>query len=180
MIRKILFGLLALAAVLIALGFVLPDKAHVERTVLVHAPRETVFALAGDFNRWNAWSPWADIDPDTKYSIEGSGLGQTMAWSSRNPKVGAGRQEITAYDPPALLKTELHFGDMGGGVATMTFTDENGGTKVVWALDSRMREGVPLIWRPMSTYMGFFMDGMVGKDYEKGLARLKAAAEQEG
>lgn len=177
MIRKFLLGALALIAVVVALGFLLPDKVRVERSVLIDAPRETVFALVGDFNRWHEWSPWADIDPNTQYSIAGAGLGQTMSWSSKDPKVGSGAQVITEYDPPAKMKTQLSFGEMGGGVATMTLTEENGGTRVAWMLDTRMREGVPLVWKPMSTYMGFFMDGMIGKDYEKGLAKLKAAAE---
>lgn len=177
MIRRILLGLFALFAVVVALGFLLPDKVRVERSALIAAPRETVFALVGDFNRWNEWSPWADIDPDTKYSISGSGVGQRMEWSSKNEKVGSGSQVIAEYDPPQRVKTELDFGEMSGGVATMTLDEADGGTRVVWTMETRMREGVPLIWRPMATYMGFFMEGMVGKDYEKGLARLKVAAE---
>ena len=178
MIRKILFGLLAFVAVTIVLGFILPDKVKVQRSALIDAPRETVFALAGDFNRWNEWSPWADIDPNTKYAIAGSGLGQSMSWSSQDPKVGSGAQVITDYDPPAKMTTKLSFGEMGGGAATMTFADENGATRVTWTMESRMRQGVPMMMQPMATYMGFFMDGMVGKDYEKGLAKLKAAAER--
>lgn len=178
MLGRILGGLAALIALVIALGFVLPDKVKVERTTLINAPRETVFALAGDFNRWNEWSPWADLDPNTKYSITGSGVGQTMQWSSDNPKVGSGSQEMTEYEPPARFVTKLHFGDMGGGVATMTFAEENGATRVAWTMDTHMREGVPMMMRPMATYMGFFMDGMVGKDYEKGLAKLKTASER--
>jgi uncharacterized protein YndB with AHSA1/START domain len=179
MFGRILTWLVGLIVVVIALGFVLPDKVKVERTTLIEAPRETVFALVGDFNRWNEWSPWAELDPNTKYVITGSGVGQRMEWSSKDPKVGEGSQEIAEFDPPARIVTKLDFGEMGGGVATLALAEENGGTRVVWTLETRMREGMPLLWKPVGTYMGFFMNGMVGKDYEKGLAKLKAAAESQ-
>ncbi len=177
MFRKIIGIVVASLAGLVALGFVLPDKAHVERSVVVNAPPEKVFALISDFNQWSRWSPWADLDPDTAYEISGSGVGHQMRWTSKDPNVGAGVQTVTAMEPPSRLVTHLEFGDMGNADATMTLTPEGEATKVVWSLDSKMRDGVPLWMKPMSTYMGFFMDGMVGADYEKGLAKLKAAAE---
>ncbi|MBY0423494.1 MAG: SRPBCC family protein [Parvularculaceae bacterium] len=175
--RRILIGVFAFAVIVVGLGFLLPDRVHVERSVMINAPREEVFARVADFRRWNEWSPWADLDPKTAYEISGSGLGSRMVWSSTNPKVGSGSQEIVGYEPPSVLKTKLDFGGNGGGEATMTLIDEHGATKVVWTLDTRMRAGVPVYMQPVGTYMGFFMDGMIGKDYEKGLAKLKAAAE---
>lgn len=177
MFRKIIGIVVASLAGLVALGFILPDKAHVARSVVVNAPPEKVFALISDFNQWSRWSPWADLDPNTVYEISGSGVGHRMRWTSKDPNVGAGVQTVTAMEPPSRLVTHLEFGDMGNADATMTLTPEGEATKVVWSLDSKMRDGVPLWMKPMSTYMGFFMDGMVGADYEKGLAKLKAAAE---
>jgi hypothetical protein len=40
-----------------------------------------------------------------------------------------------------------------------------------------MRAGVPTLLQPISTYFGFLMDGMIGQDYEAGLANLKALVE---
>lgn len=65
---------------------------------------------------------------------------------------------------------------MGGqGIADAAFdlTPADAGTHVVWSLDSDMREGVPLLMQPISTYFGFLMDGM----NETGLQNLKALAE---
>ena len=177
MLKKIIGVVIAAVIVIVGLGFVLPDKAHVERSVVISAPPEKVFALISDFNQWSRWSPWADLDPNTVYEISGSGVGHRMSWTSEDPNVGAGVQTVTAIEPPTRLVTHLEFGEMGRADATMSLTQEGGATKVVWSLDSKMREGVPVWMQPMSTYMGFFMDGMVGKDYEKGLARLKTAAE---
>jgi uncharacterized protein YndB with AHSA1/START domain len=177
MFRKIVGTVFAALLILVGLGFVLPDKAHVERSVVVNAPPEKVFALVSDFNQWSRWSPWADLDPNTAYEITGSGVGHRMSWSSKDPNVGSGVQTVTAIESPSRLVTHLEFGEMGKADATIALTPEGDATKVVWSLDAKMRDGVPFWMKPMSTYMGFFMDGMVGRDYEKGLARLKAAAE---
>jgi uncharacterized protein YndB with AHSA1/START domain len=177
MLKKIIGSVVAVLAIVFGLGFVLPDKAHVEREIVIDAPTTEVFALVSDFNQWARWSPWADLDPDAAYEITGAGVGHKMTWTSKDPNVGAGSQTVTAIEPPSRLVAQLEFGDMGKADASFTITPQDGATRVVWALDSKMREGVPFWMQPVSTYMGFFMDAMVGKDYEKGLARLKAAAE---
>lgn len=181
MLGKILGGLAALIVILGALGFILPDKAHVEREIVINAPQEEVFALISDFNAWNAWSPWAELDPNAQYTITGaaSGLGHRMEWTSDNPEVGAGSQEITAVDAPNSLSAHLDFGDMGKAEGSFALSPVGGGVKVVWSLDANMREGAPIYMQPVYTYMGFFMDAMGGKDFEKGLAALKRVAEAE-
>lgn len=181
MLGKILGGAAVLIAVLIALGFVLPDRAHVEREIVIDAPQEEVFALVSDFNQWSLWSPWAALDPDTTYTITGApgAVGHRMEWASEDPKVGNGAQTIAAVSAPDRVATHLDFGDMGKADAAFTLAPVDDGVKVVWAFDANMREGVPVYMQPVSTYMGFFMDSMIGRDYEKGLAALKKAAEAE-
>ena len=178
MVKNILFGLGALVLIIIALGFVLPDRVHVEREAVINAPQEEVFALISDFEAWNSWSPWAEKDPNAQYTHTGAGVGQKMVWASDDPNVGNGSQEITKLDEPNMLVTHLEFDGMGEADASFTLSPaENGGTKVVWAFDTAMRKGAPIYMMPMSTYMGFLMDGWVGKDYEQGLANLKEVAE---
>jgi uncharacterized protein YndB with AHSA1/START domain len=161
----------------IALSFFLPSQVHVERKTLINASPEQVFAQVSDFNAWQAWSPWAKIDPNAKMNIQGSGLGQTMTWQSENPKVGNGSQKITQLDSPRKLITHLDFEDMGSSDASFVLEPTDGKTLVTWSLDTDMREGVPLVKKPMNTYFGFFMDSMLGKTYEEGLANLKAVVE---
>ena len=179
MIRKILTGLLGLIILLFALGFILPAQRHVERSATINASAEELFALTSDFGEWQKWSPWATIDPDAEFTLTGTGINQKMVWSSEDPKVGKGSQTFSILDP-THIQTKLDFGDMGLATADFTFEEAgNGATNVTWSLDTNMREGVPFLMKPMGTYMGFFMDGMVGPDYEKGLASLKTVAEAE-
>ncbi len=177
MIRKIFLGLVAIIVVLIALGFVLPADRHVERSITMDAPASEIHALVSDFAAWDSWSPWAKIDPDATYSLTGSGIGQTMTWESDHPKVGNGSQTITKIEP-GHIQTKLSFDGQGTATADFTFEDAgNGQTNVTWSLDTNMREGVPLWMKPMGPYVGMMMDGMIGPEYEKGLANLKTIVE---
>ncbi|MEO1620731.1 MAG: SRPBCC family protein [Cyanobacteria bacterium J06632_3] len=176
-VRKGVIIVFALAAVMLLGGFILPSQVHVERQALIEASPDAIFTEISDFSQWQNWSPWANIAPDTDYKLEGKGIGQKMTWASDNPEVGSGTQEVTALDSPNLLKTHLDFGDMGVADATFTLEPDDGKTLVTWSLDTDMREGVPLLSKPMSTYFGFFMDSMVGEQYEEGLANLKTVVE---
>ncbi len=175
MTGKVLGGLAALVLVIVALGFVLPDKAHIERSVVIKAPVEEVYALVSDLNEVDRWSPWAEQDPEMTSVITDSGVGQKQIWTSQ--KMGSGSQEIAALDPFSRVDYRLDFGKMGVAAAAMTLAPVADGAEVVWSFDSNMRNGVPLYIQPLSTYMGLFIDDMLGKDYEKGLANLKALAE---
>jgi hypothetical protein len=175
MLKKLLAGLAIVVVALVMLGFLLPDKTHIERAILVDAPQEEVFAIASDLNQQERWSPWLEYDPAAKTEVTGAGVGQKMRWTSK--KLGNGSQEITALDPPSRIDTALEFEGHGRAMSAMTMSPEQNGTRVVWSFDCNMREAVPLWMQPLSTYMGFFMEGMLGKDYEKGLANLKREAE---
>ncbi|NET50805.1 MAG: SRPBCC family protein [Merismopedia sp. SIO2A8] len=185
-LRTILIGLLGFATVLLGIGFALPSTAHVERSITISAEPAAVFALISDFEAWGQWSPWAELDPDAQLTIDGSGLGQTMAWSSDNPQVGQGQQEIVELERDRHLKTHLEF--EGQGIADATFdlnptlneTEEgvlSNGTEVIWSLDSNLSKDIPLVFKPINNYLGLLLDGLIGQDYERGLANLKRIAE---
>jgi len=170
------FGFLLL---LFGLGFLLPAQAHVERSLVINAPPEQVFAQVSDLSAWSAWSPWAEMDPDAQLTVEGSGVGQRMIWSSDNPQVGEGSQVVVALDRPSFVQTQLEFD--GQGLADATFNlmpVADGQTQVTWSLDTDMRDGVPFLLKPAGTYLGLLMDGMVGGDYETGLQNLKTVVEK--
>ena len=171
---KWIFYLVAAVAIIIVGGsFILPAQAVVTRSVEIAAPPDQVFAIVGDFKRFNEFSPWADLDPDIKYTLEGpeSGAGQKMSWTSENPKVGSGSQTVVEYDPPNYLAAELDFGMMGKSLATWDIVPSTTGTKATWGFKSDL-DGIPAKW------FGLMFDRWIGADYERGLARLKAAAEK--
>ncbi|MBX2863111.1 MAG: SRPBCC family protein [Leptolyngbyaceae cyanobacterium MAG.088] len=177
MFSKLIGGLGAVLLLVFVVGFVLPSQVHVERSLVINAQPTEIFPLISDLGEWNAWSPWAAMDPDAEMTISGTGVGQTMQWHSEDPQVGDGTQEITGLESPSQMTTHLDFGDQGMADATWQLTSQADGTLVTWMLDTDMREGVPTLMQSISTYFGFLMDGMVGKEYEKGLSNLKSLVE---
>ncbi|MEM7797301.1 MAG: SRPBCC family protein [Cyanobacteria bacterium P01_C01_bin.118] len=177
MFLKIIGGIVTTVLIAFVAGFVLPSQIHVERSLLISAPPTKIFPLVSDFNQWDAWSPWAKMDPDAEMIIKGTGVGQMMEWNSEDPQVGHGSQEVIAIETPDYISTHLDFGDQGMADAMIQLTSQGKGTLVSWSLDSDVRAGVPPLMQPISTYFGFLMDKMVGQEYEKGLNNLKALVE---
>ncbi len=175
LLKGLLYAILALVALLLVAGFLLPDSAHVERSTTTSARPDTVFAIVNGFARFNQWSPWADLDPKTRYSYSGppTGVGAKMAWTSDKPDVGSGSQEITAIEPGHSVTIKLVFGDQGPSTSKITVIPEAGGSRITWSFDTSFAGNF------LGRYFGLFFDRMIGPDYEKGLARLKALAEAE-
>ncbi len=165
--------ILALVALLVVVGLFLPNTAHVERTTVISAPQSTVFALVNGYARFNEWSPWAEIDPETRYTHEGpaQGVGARQSWESDDNNVGTGSQEITLSEPFNRVETALDFGPQGTAQAFFDLKSEGDDTRIVWGFDTNF--GYNLIGR----YFGLFFDKMLGSQYEQGLANLKRLAE---
>jgi len=159
----------------LAYAWTRPDTLHVERSTLVHAPADKVFALVEDFHGWMTWSPYERKDPAMKRSFGGSerGKGATYAWEG-NGQVGQGSMEIVEATVPGRIVIDLHFLKpfRADNVATFTLRAEDGATRVTWAMDGK----APLIGRAMGLI--FDMDKMIGSDFADGLANLKALAER--
>jgi carbon monoxide dehydrogenase subunit G len=172
-LKWLVYLVIALAVVVVGGSFMLPGEAVVSRTAEIAAPPEKVFAIVGDAKRFNEFSPWADLDPNIKYVFEGpdSGVGQKMSWTSDNANVGSGSQTIIEYTPPTHVASELDFGQMGKAVASWDLAPSGAGTKATWGFTSQL-DGIAARW------FGLMFDRWIGADYEKGLARLKVAAEK--
>lgn len=137
------------------------------------APPDVVRERIVDLHRWQAWSPWEGLDPALRRTYGGaaSGVGAWYAWEG-NRKAGTGRMEIIGAEPGAI-HIDLRFLKPFRSHSTTEFeleADDNG-TLVTWRLT-----GPNTV---MTRVMGVFtsMDRVLGPDFEKGLARLKADAE---
>jgi uncharacterized protein YndB with AHSA1/START domain len=172
-LRGLFFVLLGLASLLFVTALFLPKAAHLERSMTTSASPDTVYGLVDGFQRFNEWSPWANIDPATKYTYSGpeTGVGARMEWASANPDVGNGSQEVIAVEPGQRVTSKLDFGMDNPTTATISLVPEGTGTRVTWTLDTDFSGSL------LGRYFGLALDRMVGPDYEKGLAQLKALAE---
>lgn len=172
LMKRLLVGLAGLLIALVVIGFLLPSSARVERSIVIDRPASLIFPLLNSYQRFNDWSPWHGIDPNTEYTYGeiASGVGATMTWKG-NETVGSGKQTITASEPDSRVASELEFGDAGISQVEMRLTAEGRSTRVTWSFQADI--GNDLIGR----YFGLLMDRFVGPDYEKGLTRLKALVE---
>jgi effector-binding domain-containing protein len=172
-VMKLVVALVLLVAVLAGVGMLLPRNVHVERQITIDAPAATIFTLVDGFKMFNTWSPWAALDPDTKYAYEGPafGVGARQTWAGDPKKVGSGSQEIIEAKPFELVVSKLDFTGQGPAVTRMALAPGSNGTQVTWGMDCDMGAS------PVGRYFGLFMDKFVGKDYELGLANLKKLAE---
>jgi len=164
-------------AILAVLGFAAtrPDTFSVSRSVVIGAPPEKVFPLIDDLKAQQAWSPF-EKDPAMKRRLGGAerGKGQVYEWDG-NRQVGAGRIEITDSTPPSsvtmLLEMVRPF--KARNKVVFALAPRGDGTAVTWTMSGRQPY--------MAKLMGMFVncDAMVGREFEKGLASLKALAEHQ-
>lgn len=150
------------------------DTYTVERSVTIDAPPDRVHPHVADFHRWTAWSPWEDVDPALQrtYAGPGSGPGAVYQWSG-NRRAGRGRMEITESVPPRFVRVDLQFEKPFKARNDTSFTIEpdGAGSRVTWSMTGK----TTLVTRVMGVFSS--MDAFLGRDFEKGLARLKAVSE---
>jgi len=172
-LKRVLIGLVAVIVLVLGVGFALPQHVHVDRSIVINAPQAQLFDALNGFKRFNEFSPWAALDPNTQYSYGGpeKGVGAKMSWVSTDSKVGSGTNEIIESTPPNFIRTRLAFGDQPAE-ASFKFESANGGTRVTWGFDCDLGAN------PIAHYFGLMFDKWIGSDYEKGLAKLKQVMEQ--
>jgi len=175
---KILLGVAAAGAlVVVVLALIVamqPSEFRIERSAVIAAPAPAVFAQVDDFHNWEAWSPWAKLDPAAKNSFEGapSGKGAAFSWAGNN-KVGEGRMTITESRPNELIRIKLEFLKPfdATNTAEFTFRPEGERTAVTWSMYGHNN----FISRAVFLFVN--MDKALGGEFEKGLASMKSAAE---
>jgi hypothetical protein len=172
--KKILMAVAVVVVVVLGIVAMQPAEFHVTRATTIAASAPAVFAQVNDFHNWDAWSPWAKLDPAMKKRYEGApaGLGAVYTWAGNN-QVGEGRATITESRPSDLIRVKLEFAKPFAATSTAEFTFKAEGTQTVvtWSLVGRNN----FMAKAVSLFMT--MDRMVGGDFEKGLAQMKSVVE---
>jgi hypothetical protein len=174
MLKKILLLLVVGIAGLAIYVAMQPDHFRIERRATVNAPPQIVFNEVNDFRKWDDWSPWAKLDPNSRIAFEGpqGGQGAVFKWSG-NEKVGEGKMTLVESKPGELVRIEVEFVKPfeGSSTSEFTFKPQPDGTEVVWASYGPMN----FISKAICLVMN--MEKTLGPEMEKGLAQMKVLAE---
>lgn len=178
MIKKVILAifivLVLVVVVFCAVVAMQPEDFKITRSATVNAPPEKVFEQVNDFHKWDAWSPWAKLDPTMKTTYSGalSGTGAGYSWVG-NDQVGEGKMTITDSHSSDIIKIDLEFIKpfAAKNVTDFSFKPDGDKTNVTWTMAGKnnfMAKGFNLVMN---------IDKMVGGDFEKGLAQLKTVSE---
>lgn len=174
MLKKLLISLAVIVVVFLVVVALQPKEFRVARSTTISAAPSAVFAQVNDFHKWAAWNPWGKIDPAMKQTYEGaqSGVGAIYNWAGNN-EVGEGRMTIVESRPSDLIRVKLEFFKPFAGTSTAEFTFKPAGnqTMVTWNMfgeNNFMAKAIHLFMN---------MDKMIGDQFEKGLADMKAVVE---
>jgi uncharacterized protein YndB with AHSA1/START domain len=174
MLKTILLIVAAAIAALLIYAATKPNTFRVQRSTAIAAPPEKVFALINDLRQFNTWNPFAKMEPSVviTYDTASAGVGGAYRW--KGEKTGEGRMQITESVPAQRVSAKLDFSKPfeAHNVVDFTVQPQGNGSTVTWAMHGPM----PYLNRVMTTF--FDMDKTVGKDFEAGLANLKALAEK--
>lgn len=171
--------ILGLLVVLIAAfaGYVAlqPDELLIQRQATIAAPADQVFAQVNDLHKWDAWSPWAKIDPNAKVGFEGAAAGKdaVFTWSG-NDEIGEGRMTIVESRPAELVDINVAMTKPFENTSSskFEFKPEGNQTVVTWSMAGKQN----FLMKAMCIV--FNGKKMLGGEMEKGLANLKSIAEQ--
>jgi hypothetical protein len=169
MIINILFGIVAVIAVLLIVVALRPAEFRVERSATLSAPAITLFEQVNDHRKFAVWNPFMKFDPNVKntYSGPDSGVGAACSWDGNN-KIGAGSATIIESKPGELVRQRMDWLRPMKGTSTVEFTFKPAGEKTVvtWAMYGK--NGF------MGKLVSLFIncEKMVGPQFEQGLAEL--------
>ena len=173
-LKFLLFFVLGFLALISVAAFFARTDYHIERSIEIEAPLDTVFKQVRFFENFERWSPWRGLDPDQKTVISANDgqVGATYTWVG-NSDVGAGTQTIkyVARDSVHIELTRTKPWESTSPTYFKLVSLDSNKTRVTWAFD--MHIGRPWNAGAMLTDV----DANVGKDWERGLGKLKTLCE---
>src|SRR4051812_23903933 len=101
--KKVLYVIAAIAGIYLVCCIIGPSSIKVERSATIEGSVDVIMSQISDYNVFNAWSPWAEKDPNMKMTVEGTPgtVGHKYAWEG-NKNVGKGTMTIKKIDAEAM------------------------------------------------------------------------------
>ena len=148
----------------------MPSFEHT-RSIVIAAPSAALHALVVDLHAWTKWSPWEGLDTDLKRTYAGPerGVGARYAWVGK--KSGEGSMLVTGATPDRIdLDLDFVKPFKANNKVVFRFQPEGNATRVTWTMSGTRNVLLAVMGK-------LFFDGMISKDFDKGLAKLKSVTE---
>ncbi|MGY5352666.1 SRPBCC family protein [Wenyingzhuangia sp. IMCC45533] len=171
-----LYGTLVIILAVVALGFIAPKSATVERSVVIEKPIGDVFRFFSFLQNMNLYSPWQAKDPNAihKYIGVGNTVGSIHRWESSHKDVGVGEQEIKSISLNKKIVSELRFEEPFESTSEgyFKFDEVESGTKVTWGYYGSFSfiESIVMLFMDM--------EREIGDDFKQGLDKAKTILEK--
>ena len=169
LLKNLVLVIAVVLILMLAIAFFLPATFSVQRSAVIAAPAEQVyakFATPRTWARWSAWTTRADSTLVYTYAGPDSGVGAIMKFTAK--KLGNGELQVVEAVPAQVVSYELRMtgSDMvvHGRVA---FEAAGGGTKVTWHDTGNLGRNVLL------RYLGPMLDKSLAAAYERSFAGLR-------
>ncbi|HZI57486.1 MAG TPA: SRPBCC family protein [Verrucomicrobiae bacterium] len=175
MILKIFVVIVALIAAVLIFAATRPNTFHVQRSMIIHAPADKIFALINNLPSWDSWEPDDRKDTTMKKTFSGpaSGMGATAEWDSKG-QGGKGRLSIIEAVPNSKVAVKVDFVKPfeAHNLNEFKLEPDSGGTKVTWSIEASNLYAMKLIG------VFFNIPRQFGKHVKSGLSNLKSVAEK--
>ncbi len=172
-LKVLLWIIGALLVIFFVGGLLLPKTYVVSRSAVINAPDSVIYKNIADFNEFYKWNPWAKMEPTAKIKITGTVAQPEHLYEWEGKETGQGYMKVKSVEVNKMVDIELKFIKPFESMSDTRFdiAPEGTGQKVTWTMSGE-NSGT------MNKWMGLFMDGMIGKDFEDGLKFLKEKSEK--
>jgi uncharacterized protein YndB with AHSA1/START domain len=174
-ILKIILSVIAgLIVLLLIVALFVKREYVIQKEISIKQPASAVFDYVSRLKNQDQYNKWVMADPNMKKSYSGTDgeVGFVYAWDG-NDKAGKGEQEIKALSGNQQVVTEIRFEKPMQNVADVRYdiaaVGENE-SRLTWQMSGKNKY-------PMN-FMNLFMGGILGKDMEESLLRLKNTLEK--
>ena len=176
-LKGVLLVILGIVILALVVALFVKKEYAVEQQITINKPEPVVFEFIKHIKNQDQYSVWNNLDPAMKKSYTGTDgtVGFISAWESKSKNVGKGEQEITNIVEDDRIDMKLRFKEPFEAEDDAYMVTEAAGadqTNVKWGFKGKMAY-------PMNLMLLFMdMEGMLGKDLQAGLDKLKVVLER--
>lgn len=148
LLKQAAIGLITFSIILLFFSFLLPSKISVSKSVLLHAPKDSVMAALLRIEDWKNWNPILQ-DSNAVYSISSP---QQVKWTGANGISNSIQLEQFAADSIMVIIKSNDKQVFGSGFSVVQHQQDALLTKVEWWINEDIK------WYPWEKFYGLFSE----------------------